>query len=109
MSFNFEHAWNEMKEWLEKSIEYLNERKQVVSGREYNRIKSKIEGLKIAYGHMLDSEKIYYTDDEKFLDKKVAEMSEKQLYNFFKSLDEKKIAKDMLEKIKESELKKWQN
>lgn len=102
---DFEFAWTEMKQWLEKSIEYLKERQQVVSGREYNRIKSKLEGLKIAYGHMLDSEKIYKrTEDEEWLEKKFSELSDKEKYKFFKTLDEKKLAKEMLEAIRKEDV-----
>lgn len=100
---DFEYSWNEMKTWLEQSIAYLIERKDKVSGREYNRIKSKLEGLKIAYGHMLDSEKIYQRSKENYLDKKFSELTDKEAYEFFMSLDEKKLAENMLDKIEKGD------
>lgn len=51
--------WDEQKKWLENSILYLKERKEVTSGKEQERIKAKLEGLQVSYDHMLESEKIY--------------------------------------------------
>lgn len=56
-----EEIWNEQKEWLRKSIEHLKERKNqtIDYETENKRISAKLEGLKIAYDRMIETEKMY--------------------------------------------------
>jgi hypothetical protein len=56
---DYEYSWKEMSKWLNDSIHYLEERKPMVSGREYQRIKSKLEGMKVVQHYMNNSEKIH--------------------------------------------------
>lgn len=56
---DYEYAWNEMKKWLDDGITYMKEREKKCSGREYQRIKSKLEGMKVVQHYMNNSEKIY--------------------------------------------------
>lgn len=55
----YKEVWEEQKEWLEKSIDYLKQRKEETKGKEKERITAKLEGLKVSYHHMLETEKIY--------------------------------------------------
>lgn len=59
---DYKHAWDEQKEWLEKSIAYLDERMAATKNKdekEHARLKSKREGMSVSLGHMTDSERIY--------------------------------------------------
>jgi hypothetical protein len=62
----YEDAWNEMYEWLKKGKGYLEEREAYFADRdddyglaEYQRIRGKLEGIKICMGHMEESERVY--------------------------------------------------
>jgi hypothetical protein len=99
MNVDYELAWKDMKKWLDNGVAFMEERKEVVNGREYQRIKSKLEGLRIARQYMQDSEKIYQVAEEEELELEFSKLSTEAKMNFFKTLDEKKLAKNMLNAI----------
>jgi transposase-like protein len=56
----FQTAWTDHLRWLEKSVKHMEKAyNEAFTATEKERLKHKLEGLKVAYGHMMDSHKIY--------------------------------------------------
>lgn len=65
---DYKTAWEDTVSWLDRSIKHLEDwiREQrlteySVGKKEYERVKNKLEGLKVVRQHMVESEKIYDT------------------------------------------------
>lgn len=55
----YKEVWDEQKEWLNSSIHHLEIRIKETTGTEQARIRAKLEGLKVVYQRMLETERIY--------------------------------------------------
>lgn len=61
----YKEAWNEQKEWLINSMNYLKRRIANTNGKEKKRLQAKLYGLNVAYQHMVESDKIYQFESER--------------------------------------------
>lgn len=73
---DYKEHWDEMKTWLLKSIHYLTLRHEHLTGlsgsdtkEEQTRVRAKLEGLRTAFEHMKQTEKIYKEDDNNAIQK----------------------------------------
>lgn len=55
---NYKEMWEEEKEWLKRSIGYLEEMADNAINTEKIRLSGKLNGFKIVLTHMQDTEKI---------------------------------------------------
>lgn len=60
----YKEAWNEQKEWLINSMNYLKGRIENTNGKEKKRLQAKLDGLNVAYQHMVESDKMYHFEDK---------------------------------------------
>lgn len=60
----YKEAWNEQKEWLINSMNYLKGRIANINGKEKKRLQAKLDGLNVAYQHMVESDKMYHFEDK---------------------------------------------
>lgn len=52
----YKEAWNEQKEWLINSMNYLKGRIANTNGKEKKRLQAKLDGLNVAYQQMVESD-----------------------------------------------------
>ncbi|MEC3272629.1 hypothetical protein [Bacillus thuringiensis] len=60
----YKEAWNEQKAWLINSMNYLKERIANTSGKEKKRLQAKLDGMNVAYQHMVESDTMYQFESE---------------------------------------------
>ncbi|MFJ8528581.1 hypothetical protein [Bacillus sp. NPDC094106] len=60
----YKEVWDEQKEWLVNSMNYLKGRIAKTSGKEQKRLQSKLDGVNVAYQHMIESDKMYQFEDK---------------------------------------------
>ncbi|WP_144536440.1 hypothetical protein [Bacillus thuringiensis] len=60
----YKEVWEEQKSWLKNSMTYLNEQIAKTNGKEKKRLESKLDGMNMAYQHMIESDKMYQFNDK---------------------------------------------